>query len=79
METDADWCCYLFPTEKEPEGDPEKPCGEDAEWMVWDGQEPAYDHYTHACTKHVGYLLSDSKEAHHVYPVAWDQPVLEVA
>ncbi len=77
--SDALWCCYLSPTEKEPEGDPEKPCGEDAEWVIWDGIEPAYDHHTHACTEHVGELLTDSERAHHVYPVAWDEPLLEVA
>ncbi len=69
--SDALWCCYLFPTEKEPEGDPEKPCGEDAEWVIWDGIEPAYDHEVHGCTRHVGELLTDSKEIHQVYPVAW--------
>lgn len=77
-EPDALYCCYLFPTEKEPEGDPEKPCGEDAEWMILDGQ-PGYDHDTQACTEHVGKLLTDSDQPHHVYPVAWDEPVLEVA
>ncbi len=66
------WCCYI-------DDDSGKECGEDAEWVIWDGIEPFYDHYTHACTKHVGELLSDSEKHHRVYPVEWDQPVLEVA
>ncbi len=69
---DALWCCYIDDVSG-------KECGEDAEWMIWDGQEPAYDHYTHGCTKHVGELLSDSDRTHQVYPLAWDQPVLEAA
>lgn len=44
-------------------------CQEDAEWEIWDGLEPAYDHCTQACTAHVGYLLCDSPEMHRVWPV----------
>ncbi len=73
MTGDELWCCYLFEEVR-----PVQSCTKEAEWVIWDGIEPFYDHYTHACTEHVGPLLSDSKENHQVYPVAWDQPVLEV-
>lgn len=43
-------------------------CNADAEWEIWDGESPYFDHFTHACTDHVGALLSDTRE-HHVYPV----------
>lgn len=49
-------CCFLG-------------CQEKAEWEIWDGLEPSYDHLTQACTAHVGNLLCDSLEMHRVYPV----------
>lgn len=48
-------------------------CQKDAEWVIWDGLEPAYDHTTYACTAHVGYLLCDTPEMHRVYPVEWEE------
>ncbi len=74
MSDDTLWCCYIFE-----EFRPIQNCTQPAEWVIWDGKEPAYDHYTHACTEHVGALLSDSDQSHSVYPVAWDQPLLEAA
>ena len=71
MGDDTLWCCYID------EG-LEENCGQPAEWVIWDGVEPAYDHEVHACTEHVGELLTDSKEVHQVYPVAW-VPRMEAA
>ncbi len=75
MSDDALWCCYIAPVVHGRGGDQ---CGEDAEWVIWDGIEPAYDHETHACTEHVGELLTDSDQPHQVYPVAW-VPRMEAA
>ena len=63
--SDTLWCCYIDEVTA-------RACPDDAEWVIWDGQEPAFDHYTHSCTVHVGLLLTDSKETHQVYPIEWD-------
>lgn len=43
-------------------------CDQPAEWVIVHGLAP--DDYTHACTAHVGDLLTDAKEQHvyHVKP-----------
>jgi len=42
-------------------------CPNPAEWLLIDGPLP--DDYTHACTQHVGLLLSDA-EVTKVYPMS---------
>lgn len=42
-------------------------CGADAEWTIWSGSRDV--DYTHACTAHVGELLTDVPE-HRVFPLA---------
>jgi hypothetical protein len=41
-------------------------CADAAEWEIWDGIQPYFDHYTHACTDHVGAMLTDRPQ-HRVY------------
>lgn len=41
-------------------------CEEKAEWNIVWGNSP--DDYTHACTKHVGELLTEASE-HRIYPL----------
>ncbi len=60
-------CCYLY------YDNIETPCTKKAEWVIWDGVEPAYDHKVQACMTHVGRLLSDSDHPHTVYPVVWEE------
>ena len=48
-------------------------CDAIAEWHIWDGKHPEFDHYVLACTEHVGDLLTDAPE-HKIYPL---QPVPE--
>jgi hypothetical protein len=43
-------------------------CPVGAEWEIWDGVQPYFDHYLHACTEHVGALLTDLPE-HRVYRI----------
>ncbi len=43
------------------------PCVSPAEWEIVHG--PTVDDYTHACTAHVGALLTDAPE-HRIYPIA---------
>ncbi len=62
--TDDLVCCYMNAILDEE-------CSAPAEWVVWDGVEPAYDHEIHACAEHVGDMLSDSDNPHLVYPVEW--------
>lgn len=45
-------------------------CEKVAEWEIRTGQGP--DDYTHACTAHVGDLLTDAEE-HRVYPVSEEE------
>jgi len=52
-------CCYINPDGIH--------CRAPAAWVIVDG--PAPEAYTHACTAHVGALLTDAPE-HRVYPVA---------
>lgn len=47
-------------------------CGKKAEYVIWDGKEPACDHKTEACVDHVGHLLSDSEVPNQVYPIEWE-------
>jgi hypothetical protein len=58
MGTNKPHCCYITPTGVM--------CGNPAEWEVYHGQHEA--DYTHACTEHVGALLTDAPE-HRVYPI----------
>ena len=46
-------------------------CEKDAEYVIWDGKEPAYDHETESCIDHIGQLLSDSVVPNRVYPIEW--------
>ena len=43
-------------------------CAAPAEWEVWDRIEPYSEHYLHACSEHLGWMLSDAP-VHEVYPV----------
>lgn len=52
-------CCFIDP-------ETQRPCECLAEWLIYDG--PRHDDYTHACTAHVGALLTDADE-HRVYPM----------
>jgi hypothetical protein len=52
-------CCYIDP-------ETDRPCERAAEWSIYHG--PRHDDYTHACTAHVGALLTDAYE-HRVYPL----------
>lgn len=54
-----DKCCFIG-------------CNQVAEYIIWDGKEPAYDHKTEACIDHVGQLLSDSEKPNQVYPIKWE-------
>ena len=45
-------CCFIDPRSKLSEG-----CESYAEWQI-DG--PGYEDFTHACTQHVGEMLSDA-------------------
>ena len=44
-------------------------CHKDADYEIWDGQEPCYDHKTQSCVEHVGELLSDTGKPNQVYPI----------
>jgi hypothetical protein len=61
-------CCWIGRNGEE--------CEDAASWELWDGIQPYFDHYVHACTEHVGALLTDSPE-HRVYRLdsgAFDVP-----
>ncbi len=51
------FCCYVS----------DSPCLAEAEWILYEGDGP--EDYTHACTEHVGHLLTDAPE-HRVVPLA---------
>ena len=53
-------CCWIGRNGEE--------CEDAASWELWDGIEPYFDHYVHACTEHVGALLTDRPE-HRVYRI----------
>jgi hypothetical protein len=48
------YCCHI-------------PCSRAAEWEIWHTSGDPYDS-THACTEHVGELLTDAPE-HRIYPI----------
>lgn len=66
MSTPSLFCCYIADENQEAAKNASADeiralgCQELAEWMIIDG--PAPDDYTHACTAHVGFLLSDSED-----------------
>lgn len=50
------FCCFI-------------PCDKDAEWEVVHGENPQVDDYTHACSDHLGHLLTDDS-VHTVTPIS---------
>ncbi len=55
--TKTPWCCWIG-------GWRNRPCRASAEWLIVHGPGP--EDYTHACTDHVGELLTDASE-HRIY------------
>jgi hypothetical protein len=53
------YCCHI-------------PCSGAAQWEIWHVSGDPYDS-THACTEHVGELLTDAPE-HRVYPIRTGAP-----
>lgn len=47
-------------------------CGKNAEWIIWDGIEPAYDHKTYACSAHIAELYNETGLPNQFYPIEWD-------
>lgn len=69
-------CCYIYEDGVDRDFvlcDEGGRCALDAEYAVWDGLEPNYDHITEACTMHVGSLFNDTGKANHFYPLEWER------
>lgn len=57
-------CCYIDPAT-------ERDCEAAAEWVIYHGH--GLEDYTHACTRHVGDMLTDAHE-HRIYHIAIHEP-----